>query len=88
MVWHICHFLADWLQPNNIILVGIFIGVALLVLTQISPMEYLSHHVGRLMALAIMASSGIYMGSYLNSQRLGYSNQDTYGQSCSYITRS
>ena len=41
-------------------LVGILIGVALLVPTQISPMEYLSHYVGQLVALDIMASYRIH----------------------------
>jgi hypothetical protein len=60
MVWHICRFFGDWLHQNNLMLVGIFTGVALLVPTQISPMEYVSHHVGRLMLLALTASYWIH----------------------------
>jgi hypothetical protein len=48
MVWHICRFFWDWIHQNNLMLVGIFIGVALLVSTQIIPMEYVRHHAGRL----------------------------------------
>ena len=47
MVWQACNFFWNWLQPNNIMLVGIFRGVALIVPTQTSPMDYFRQQAGR-----------------------------------------
>ena len=53
MVWQACRFCWSWLHQNNLMLVGIFIGVALIVPTQISPSEYLRHQAGRLLVLVV-----------------------------------
>ena len=54
MVWQVCNFFWNWMQPNNIMLVGIFIGVALIVPTQTSPMDYCRQQAGRLFIVGIM----------------------------------
>ena len=60
MVWHACRFFWSWLHQNNLMLVVIFIGVALIVPTQISPLEYLRQQAGRLLVVGITASYWIY----------------------------
>ena len=51
MVWQACRFFWSWLHQNNLMLVGFFIGVALIVPTQISPSEYFRQQAGRLLDL-------------------------------------
>ena len=60
MVWQACHFFRNWLHQNNLLLVGIFIGVALIVPTQSSPMEYFRQQAGRLLVVGITAFYWIY----------------------------
>ena len=60
MVWHACRFFWSWLHQNNLMLVGIFIGVSLIVPTQISPPEYLRQQAGQLLVVGITASYWIY----------------------------
>ena len=60
MVWQACHFFRNWRHQNNLLLVGIFIGVALIVPTQSSPMEYFRQQAGRLPVVGITAFYWIY----------------------------
>ena len=60
MVWQACRFFWSWLHQNNLMLVGIFSGVALIVPTQISPLEYLRQQAGRLLVVGLTASYWIY----------------------------
>ena len=60
MVWQACHFFWNWLHQNNLLLVGIFIGVALIVPTQSSPSEYFRQQAGRLLVVGITAFYWIY----------------------------
>ena len=60
MVWHMCRFFWSWLHQNNLMLVGIFIGVALIVPTHISPLEYVGQQAGQLIVLGITASYWIH----------------------------
>ena len=60
MVWQACRLFWSWLHQNNLLLVGIFIGVALIVPTQSSPSEYFRQQAGRLLVVGITASYWIY----------------------------
>ena len=60
MVWQACRFFWSWLHQNHLMLVGIFIGVALIVPTQISPSEYFRQQAERLLVVGITASYWIY----------------------------
>ena len=53
-------FFWNWLHQNNLLLVGIFIGVALIVPTQSSPSEYFRQQAGRLLVVGITAYYWIY----------------------------
>ena len=53
-------FFRNWLHQNNLLLVGIFIGVALIVPTQFSPVDYFRQQAGRLLAVGITTVYWIY----------------------------